>query len=180
AYEIITKNMLLYLDNQEKINCMIRAAFCISKGIGVRGMVAGQVADIEAEGMASSPDMVNYIHMNKTANFIKACVSAGGYLAGADKVLMNSLDVYGENLGLAFQVVDDILDVISNKEDLGHSIGKDEQEGKCTYPSVYGLEESKNIAIELIDNARKAISGYYDNAEVLNYILDLLYKEINE
>lgn len=180
AYEIMTKNMLLFLDDQEKLNCRTRAAFTISKGTGVRGMVAGQVADIEAEDKPANSEIVNFIHMNKTGAFIKACVKAGGYLGGADKKLMANLETYGENLGLAFQVVDDILDVISNKDDLGHTVGKDAEQNKCTYPAVFGLEESKKMAINFIENARDAISGYYDNAEVLGYVLDLLINEINE
>jgi len=180
AYEIMTKDMFLVFDTPELLNCRVRAAFSITKGTGVRGMVAGQVADIQSEGTTPSEDMVNYIHINKTAAFIRACVKAGGYLGGADKELMHNLEVYGENLGLAFQVVDDILDVISNKEELGHSIGKDAEQCKCTYPALYGLEESKKKAYELIDKARAAISGYYDNAEVLNYVLDMLVNEIND
>lgn len=179
AYEIMTKNMLLYLDDQEKINCRTKAAFCIAKGTGVRGMVSGQVADTLANNDIANEELVNFIHFNKTASFIKASVKAGAYLGGADKDLLNNLDTYGENLGIAFQVVDDILDVISTKEDLGHTIGKDEQQNKCTYPAVFGLEESKDKAKEFIQNARNAISCYYDNAEVLNYVLDLLLNEIN-
>lgn len=179
AYEIMTKNMLLFLDDPEELNCKVRAAFSISKGTGVRGMVAGQVADVEAEGTAASEDMVNFIHVNKTGTFIRACVKAGGYLGGADKELMANLETYGENLGLAFQVVDDILDVISSEEEMGHTIGKDEDQNKCTYPAVYGLERSIEIANELLGKARDAVAGYYDNAEVLLYVLDLLQSKIN-
>lgn len=180
ANEIMSKAMLLVLDDQEMLNRRVRASFALNKGTGVRGMVAGQVADIKSEGNVCNEDMLTYIHLNKTAAFIKACVVAGGYLGGANKELMNNLEVYGENLGLAFQVVDDILDVISSKEELGHTIGKDKEQGKCTYPAVYGLEESKKKAHEFIDKARVAISGYYDNAEVLNYVLDVLISEIDD
>jgi len=180
ANEVMGKTMLLVLDNPELLNRRVRAFFSLAKGTGVRGMVAGQVADIEAENCACNEDMLTFIHMNKTAAFIRACVKSGGYLGGADKNMMENLEVYGENLGLAFQVVDDILDVISSKEELGHTIGKDAQQGKCTYPSLFGLDESKKKALEYIDRARSAVSIYYDNAEVLLYVLDLLESEIDD
>lgn len=179
AYESMMKYMLLYLDDPEKMKCFTRAIFCISKGTGVRGMVAGQIADLEAEGSVPSETMINFIHYNKTAAFIRACVKAGGYLGGADSLLLHDLEVYGENLGLAFQIVDDILDVTSTEEQLGHTIGKDAEEGKSTYPALYGIEKSKAIAMDHINSARDAISKYYDNAEVLEYILEMLESNIN-
>ena len=179
AYESMLKYMLLYLDNEELLKCFTKAMYCISKGTGIRGMVAGQIADIEAEDSIPNEAMVNFIHYNKTAAFIKSCVKAGGFLGGADSALLNDLDVYGENLGIAFQIVDDILDVVSSETELGHTIGKDEEEGKCTYPSVFGLDKSKEIAMEHINAAHEAISKYYDNAEVLEYILEMLRNNID-
>ena len=179
AYEIMSKDMLLYLDNQEALNRRARAVFSISKGTGVRGMVAGQVADVLSEDKHCSKEMLKYIHTNKTGAFIRACVKAGAYLGGADKVTTDKLDCYGENLGLAFQVVDDILDVISSKEELGHSIGKDADQNKCTYPALYGLDESISIAKSYLKTAKDAVSGYYDNAEALIYAVESLEKKIN-
>jgi len=179
AYEIMTKNMLLHLDNQETLSKMTKAIFAISKGTGVRGMVAGQVADVLNDNKSCSADTLKYIHANKTGTFIRACVKAGGYLSGADNDVMNDLEKYGENLGMAFQVVDDILDVISNEEDLGHSIGKDSEQNKCTYPAIYGLDKSIEIAKEYISTAKAAVSKYYDNAEVLSYAANQLEEKLN-
>lgn len=179
AYESMLKYSLLFLDDPEQLKCFTKAMYCISKGTGVQGMVAGQIADLEAEQSVPTEAVVNFIHYNKTAAFIKACVKAGGYLGGGDNDLLHDLDIYGENLGLAFQIVDDILDVISTKDELGHTIGKDAEEGKCTYPALYGVEKSKAIAQEHINAARDAISKYYDNAEVLEYILEMLESSMN-
>lgn len=179
AYESMLKYMLLFLDNPEHLKCFTKAMYCISKGTGVRGMVAGQLADLEAEDSVPTEAIVSFIHYNKTAAFIRACVKAGGFLGAADNVLLHDLEIYGENLGLAFQIVDDILDVVSTEDELGHTIGKDAEEGKCTYPSLFGIEKSKQIAREHINTAREAISKYYDNAEVLEYILEMLEDKIN-
>lgn len=179
AYESVLKYMLLFMDNPEQMKCFTRAIYCLSKGTGVRGMVAGQIADLEAENSVPNETMVNFIHYHKTAAFIRACVKAGGYIGGADSSLLHDLETYGENLGLAYQIVDDILDVCSTEEKMGHSVGKDAAAGKCTYPSVFGIERSKEIAQSLIDAARDAISKYYDNAEVFEYVLEMLENSIN-
>jgi geranylgeranyl diphosphate synthase type II len=179
AFELMNKYQLMCLDNPEVLKCFVRAQFCIAKGIGVRGMVAGQVADIESENKLCSSEMLDFIHVNKTAAFIRACAKAGGYLGGANPELLSNLEVYGENLGLAFQVVDDILDITSNKEEMGYTTGGDADSRKCTYPAVFGLEESKEKARELLGNARGAIAPYYYNAEVLEYIIRMLEEKID-
>ena len=178
AYEAMSKYMLLYLDDPELIKRLIRAQYCLVKGTGVQGMVAGQVADVLNEGKEFSSGILHYIHYNKTAAFIRACVKCGAFLGGADKTLLHDLEIYGENVGLAFQIVDDILDVTSSVEQMGHSIGKDAEEGKCTYPALYGLNASKDQAFELLTRARDAISKYYDNAEVFEYIIQTLEEKI--
>ena len=95
AYEVMTKHMLLYLDDLDRLKRLTRAAFVLSKGTGVRGMVAGQVADVENEGKACSEEMLTFIHANKTAAFIKSATLAGGYLGGADEQTQSDLRVYG-------------------------------------------------------------------------------------
>ncbi len=178
AFEVMNKFQLMYLDKPEVLKCFVRAQFCIAKGIGVRGMVGGQVADIESESKLCSAEMLNFIHTSKTAAFIRACAKAGGYLGGANPDLLQNLEVYGENLGLAFQVIDDILDITSTEEEMGYTTGKDAACRKCTYPAVFGLEKSREKARELLGNARTAISSYYDNAEVLEYIIKMLEEKI--
>ena len=178
AYEVMTKHMLLYLDDVDRLKRLTRAAFVISKGTGVRGMVAGQVADVENEGKACSEEMLTFIHANKTAAFIKSATLAGGYLGGADEQTQSDLLVYGEHLGLAFQIVDDILDVIGDEKALGKKVHVDAQLNKATFPALYGLEPSIELAMGHLAKARDAMEKYYDEAEVFNDIIDFLESEI--
>lgn len=168
AFEAMTSDMLLYFDDENSLKKRIRACYEIGKGAGCRGMVAGQIADIEAENRSCSPEMLDYIHLTKTAALIIAAVRAGAYLGNADKETLNDLTVYAENLGLAFQVCDDILDVVGEEKSMGKKAGMDAVNNKATYPAVYGLDKSKQRLLELTDNAVNALSRYYDNAEVLN------------
>ncbi|MCI7303874.1 MAG: farnesyl diphosphate synthase [Clostridiales Family XIII bacterium] len=165
AYEAMNKDMLLYFDDPDKLKKRIRASYEIAKGSGCRGMVAGQVADIESEDKACSREMLDYIHLTKTAALIVAAVRAGAQMGGADAETLNNLTIYAENLGLAFQIADDILDVVGSEKEMEKKAGVDQVKKKSTYPSLYGLEASKAKLMELTDNAIEALSSYYDNAE---------------
>ena len=174
AYEVMTKDMLMYMDNPVMLNRKVRACFELSKGTGVRGMVAGQVADLEAENTICSTDMLDYIHTNKTAAFIKSCMLCGAYLGGANKTKIEEAAKFGESLGLAFQIADDILDSAEASAD-----GKSEDESKSTYPSVYGIEESREKSLYLLDKAKNIMKDYYDNAEVFNFVVDDIIRKIS-
>ena len=165
AFEAMTKDMFMYFDDSVQLKNRIRAAHEIVKGSGCRGMVAGQVADIENENKACSGEMLDYIHINKTAALIVAAIRAGAQLGGADAETLNNLTIYAENLGLAFQIADDILDVIGSEEEMGKKAGADDAHHKSTYPALYGLEASKEKLMELTDTAIRALEQYYDNAE---------------
>lgn len=165
AFETMTKDMFLYFDDAGSLKKRIRAANEIVKGSGCRGMVAGQVADIESEDRACSGEMLDYIHLTKTAALIVASVRAGAQLGGADEETLNNLTVYAENLGLAFQIADDILDVVGSEEEMGKKTGVDSAKKKSTYPALYGLDASREKLMELTDNAIDAMKPYYDNAE---------------
>ena len=178
AYEAMTKQMLLYLDDPEKLKRMTRAMFVLTKGTGARGMVSGQVADVENEGKACSEEMLYFIHYNKTAAFLCNAVMAGAYLGGADEAMRQDLRTYGEHLGLAFQIVDDILDEIGDEKKLGKKTHVDAAQGKATYPALYGLERAKEEAMFHLAKARDAMAGYYDEAEVFNDVIDYLESEI--
>lgn len=180
AYEVMTKDMLLYLDDPEKLNRRVRAIYELSKGTGVRGMVAGQVADLESEHKDVSPDMLAFIHMNKTAAFIKSSVMAGAYIGGADSDALRRFSVYGESLGLAFQIIDDIQDVIGTKESRGKDVGGDAEAEKATYPALFGIEKSKEYAQELLDKARNAIDFFKGKAESLFFVIDYLEQQIKD
>ncbi|MDD3290235.1 MAG: polyprenyl synthetase family protein [Eubacteriales bacterium] len=174
AFETMTKDMLLYLDDPTLLRRKVRAAFEIAKGTGCRGMVAGQIADVESVNRQCSKEMLDYIHLNKTAAFIRSSAVAGCYLAGADKERCNDVRVYGESLGLAFQIVNDIQDITGDALQIGKETGKDQKIKKCTYPLLFGMEESKEKARELLDRARQAVAKYYDEAEVFNAVIDFL------
>ncbi len=171
AFEVMHRDELLYLDEDIRLKRRIRAAYEISKYAGCRGMVAGQVADIEAEGKQCSREMLDYIHINKTAALIMASVRAGAQLGGADDKMLESLTNYAENLGLAFQIVDDILDVVGDEATLGKKTGVDIENNKSTYPALYGLEASQARLEELTQNAVDALADYYDNAEFFTQLV---------
>ena len=178
SYEVMGKQMLLFLDDEDRLKRLTRAMFELTKGTGVRGMVAGQVADVENEGKACSEEMLTFIHANKTAAFIKSVTLAGGYLGGADEQLLSDLRTYGEHVGLAFQIVDDILDIIGDEKTLGKKTHVDAQLDKATFPALYGLEKSVELAMGHLAKARDAMEKYYDEAEVFNYIIGFLESEI--
>ena len=165
AFEAINKDMMLYFDEPEKMRKRISASFEIAKGAGCKGMVAGQVSDIEAETNDCSNEMLEYIHINKTAALIKSAIKAGLYLGNPSSDMLSQLDKYAENLGLAYQIADDILDVIGNPEELGKETGSDKKKNKTTYTSINGLEAAQDRLEQLTENAVEAIADYYDNAE---------------
>jgi len=123
------------------------------EGAGINGMLGGQVADIIAEKEKPTRDKLDFIHERKTGALIKTAVLMGGAVAGANDVIMKHLEVYSMKTGLAFQVIDDILDEIGDEKKLGKKVGKDKGKNKCTYPAVYGIDKSKEIASELTESA---------------------------
>lgn len=165
AFEVMNKDMFLYFDDLKELKKRINASYTIAKGSGVGGMVAGQVSDIESEHKQCSNEMLEYIHLNKTGALIVAAVRAGLYLGGADEEILKDMTVYAENLGLAYQIVDDILDIKGNETELGKKTGADAQHEKVTYVSLNGLAASEKRLEELTENAVSAIDKYYDNAE---------------
>lgn len=140
----------------------------------VNGMVGGQVADLEGEGQAITPEMLEYIHRSKTAALIRAAIVAGGLCAGAPAEDVARLRRFGEAIGWAFQVTDDILDVEESSAALGKTAGKDIAQQKATYPAIYGLERSHQIAKELATKAIAELSVYGESAARLREIAEFL------
>ena len=171
AFEVMHKDMLLYLDDPAKLTRHVKAVYEISKGAGVRGMVAGQVSDIESEDTDISNEMLEYIHLNKTGALIRASIKAGLCLGNPDDEMKYRMDIYAENLGLSFQIADDILDVVGNAEELGKNVGQDEKDHKNTYTSINGLDKAYEKLDELANEALDAISAYYDNAEFFSKLI---------
>lgn len=140
----------------------------------INGMVGGQVADLESEGKGVGPEMLEYIHRSKTAALIRASITAGALCAGAPDEDVARLRRFGETIGWAFQVTDDILDVEESSAALGKTAGKDIAQQKATYPSVFGLERSHQIAEELSEKAIAELDTYSSKAARLREIAEFL------
>jgi geranylgeranyl diphosphate synthase type II len=140
----------------------------------VNGMVGGQVADVEAEGNQVGPEMLEYIHRSKTAALIRASVLSGALCAGASEEDVQRLRRFGEKIGWAFQVTDDILDVEESSAALGKTAGKDAVQHKATYPAVFGLEKSHQIARDLAGQAVAELAPYGESAARLRAVADFL------
>lgn len=179
AFEVMYKNMFLSFDNPEDLKRRINAGYVIAKGSGITGMIAGQSADIESESKECSDDMLTYIHLNKTSALIKAAIQAGLYLGGADDEMMNNMMRYADNLGLAFQIADDILDVKGSQEKMGKNTGEDVKNNKVTYVSMHGLDAAEEKLHKLTENAVSSISSYYDNAEFFRKLVLMLETRTN-
>jgi len=140
----------------------------------VNGMVGGQVADLEAEGKPVGPEMLEYIHRSKTAALIRASITAGALCMGAPPEDVARLRRFGETIGWAFQVTDDILDVEESSQALGKTAGKDLAQQKATYPSVFGLERSHQIAKELAGKGISELAAYGERADRLRAVAEFL------
>jgi len=146
---------------------LLRVIDLIASAAGYKGMVGGQVVDITYEGKEPDPSVVEYIHRHKTAALIAASVTAGTILAGGNKDEEKSINRYGQQIGLAFQIADDILNIQGDRKIMGKGTGSDKEKGKMTYPSVFGTAESTKIQKELIKNAIESLKGFDNRAEPL-------------
>jgi geranylgeranyl diphosphate synthase, type II len=151
----------------------------IAKALGTHGMLGGQVVDIESEGKVVSRSVLEYIHKNKTAALISACVRTGALLADVSETTLQKLTSYGNNIGLAFQVVDDILDEECTTEQLGKDAGSDREKGKATYPALFGMAESKKIARGLIEQAWNDIAFLDTKGAILHELAEYVITRIN-
>ncbi len=136
----------------------------------VEALIGGQMADIESEGKKVDASTLEYIHRSKTGAMISASVVVGGTVAGASEDQIEKLRRYGQRIGLAFQIADDILDVTSTSEQLGKTPGKDQAANKATYPSIHGITASQARARELVDEAIEIVSSLGLNTHVLEEI----------
>lgn len=146
---------------------------------GAEKLIAGQVVDIASEGKQIDKETLNFIHENKTGALFKLSVRTGAILGGADEKIIKALTDYAEKLGLAFQIMDDILDVTSTLEELGKTPGKDAREEKVTYVSVYGLEESKKQVSFLCEQACDILKENRIESEVLTGVVKSISERVN-
>jgi geranylgeranyl diphosphate synthase type II len=162
---LLTLAFRLVADNAAKSAALGDVVTEIADAAGHRGMVAGQVADLEAEGRSVGADAVDYIHAHKTGALIRASLRVGAMLCGADAAQLRALSVAGADLGLAFQIVDDVLDVVASSQELGKTAGKDQAQQKATYPAIHGIEASRARAAFLIRDAEEALRALGPRAE---------------
>jgi geranylgeranyl diphosphate synthase type II len=183
AMAILTGDALLTLAfqvlSQLPIDAARRARLCEELAVAggtVGGMIGGQVHDLEGEGKHPTAALLDQIHRAKTGALLCASVRMGGIFAGADATQLSALTEYGEAVGLAFQIVDDILDVEQSSEKLGKTAGKDAQQHKITFPAVYGLERSHEMAEEQRARAHGALRAFDHRADRLQELADLIVR----
>ena len=175
AFEVMLSNSI----DKENPNKYLKAINEIAKTSGIYGMIGGQVVDIKSENKPISKDKLDYIHNNKTAAIIIGCMRAGAIIGDATQDELEKITKYAKNIGLSFQIVDDILDLVGDESKLGKKVGSDIENNKSTYPSLLGLEQSKCIANELIQEAKQNINSINENTTFLtdlaDYIIDREY-----
>ena len=151
----------------------------LGKALGTSGMIGGQVVDILSEGQIVDRKTLEYIHLHKTAALIEASLNCGAMLANASTDNLKKISVFGNKIGLAFQVVDDILDIESTTETLGKDVGSDVENEKSTYPALIGLEKSKKYAADLISDSKDAIHGLSGDPKMLELLADYILTRVN-
>lgn len=151
----------------------------VAMASGAHGMVGGQAEDLLSENAPQDPDSLSFIHTHKTGALITASVRMGGLLARAKKKDLHSLTMYGEKIGFAFQIVDDILDIEGDSKELGKQTGSDERKKKMTYPGLYGMESSAQKANDLVDDAVRALQSFSEKADPLREIARYIVRRRN-
>ncbi len=147
----------------------------LGRTVGAAGLVGGQVLDLESEGKTDiTAETLSFIHTHKTGALLETSVVSGAMLAGASEADIAKLSQYAQNIGLAFQIIDDILDITATDEQLGKTAGKDLQAQKATYPSIWGLEKSQEQAQKLVDDAIAQLESYGKNADPLIAIAEFI------
>jgi geranylgeranyl diphosphate synthase type II len=163
AFEILSEHI-------SEASLALRLIRELSKAAGPAGMIAGQIADLKAEETKPTRELVKYIHTNKTAKLFQCAAVFGALCGEADKEQYDILREYGIKIGLGFQIADDILDVSSTSKELGKTAGKDEKSAKATYPAVFGLDKSKELAQKLADEAVEILAPFGSKADILKQL----------
>jgi len=169
AFEVLSR--LPHRSAEQRIH-MVQELSSAAGTVG--GMIGGQVQDIEGEGRQPTAALLETIHKSKTGALLRASVRIGAIYAGANAEQLAALSEYGEHIGLAFQIVDDVLDMEESSEALGKTAGKDQAQQKITFPAVYGLERSRSMAEEERLAAHRALRIFDDRAERLRQIADFI------
>ena len=168
AFEVITR--------QENISpeILLKVVQEISTAAGAAGMVGGQSIDLESEGKKISMSTLQKMHLGKTGALFKAAIRSGAILAGANSAQLDALTIYAEKFGLAFQITDDILDVIGDEKNLGKPVGSDEKNNKSTYVTLTSIDTAKNLAQKAVDDAVDALKNFGAEADFLRELVKFL------
>lgn len=151
----------------------------LGRAVAATGLVGGQVVDLESEGKKISIETLEYIHAHKTGALLEVSVVSGAILAGADQDMVDRLTIFARDIGLAFQIIDDILDITATTDELGKTAGKDVKVAKATYPSIWGLEVSRQKADALILSAKEQLLPYGSSADPLVALADYITQRKN-
>lgn len=163
AYEYMIDSAL----NSHNSLRFLQAMKEISTAAGIKGMISGQVLDLINENQTIDLETLDYIHRHKTGALIRAAIASGAIIGGATSEQLKKLDIYGQCIGLGFQIVDDILDVVGDQEVIGKKVGSDVSNNKCTYPSLVGIEKSKELTKELTNKAIESLDEFGDKKTFL-------------
>lgn len=174
AAEIFTGEIVRHAGDHESMIRHARAAHEIMSRAGIRGMIGGQTADVRSEYEEADAEIVTFIEEHKTADLITAPVRAGLMLAGADEEMLNRFTSYAHDIGVAFQILDDILDFEGDAKLIGKNVGKDKDLGKCNYVCVHGSKAAHDELHRLTESAKTAVETYGDNADFFIALADQL------
>ncbi|SNR86894.1 farnesyl-diphosphate synthase [Anaerovirgula multivorans] len=171
AFEIMLQDAV----KRKNVSPYVESMRVIAEAAGINGMIGGQIVDLESENKTIDGDTLEYIHLKKTAALITAPLKIGAIIGQASEVDIENMEFIGRNLGLAFQIRDDILDIIGENDKLGKNVGSDENKQKSTYPSIHGLEYSINKVKELTLSANEKLMKYNNASflyELSNYLIN--------
>jgi geranylgeranyl diphosphate synthase type II len=160
--------------DEARVRRRLAATAILGEACGTEGLIGGQVMDLESEGKAIGASSLERLHRAKTGALLSACVRGGGLLGGATSHQIDALERYGAAVGLAFQIVDDVLDATEEASQLGKTAGKDDAAHKATYVSIHGLERARTMARGLLDEALAALSDLGREAELLRALAHLV------
>ncbi len=176
GFEVMTANALKYPSN---LAAHLRAMQAIGQGAGAMGMVTGQCGDLENEGQILTERELYFVHEKKTGALIEASLMSGLLLCNPSEEQARALRTYGQNIGLTFQITDDVLDITGTEKNMGKSIGKDKAAKKFTFPTLYGVEKSLKIAAEKTIEATQALSVFGSKADPLRDLAMMILKRNN-
>ncbi|ABY94756.1 farnesyl-diphosphate synthase [Thermoanaerobacter thermohydrosulfuricus] len=176
GYEVLVRHALEHPEDYERI---LKATNEIATASGCKGIIGGQVVDILSQNTELTYEELKFMHEHKTGALIEASVCAGAYIAGATEEEIHALREYARLIGFAFQIKDDILDVIGEEEKLGKKVGSDKEKGKFTFVNIFGLEKSQEMVVELTQNAIKILDRFGEKAEFLKELSNYLIERVN-